>query len=189
MTFSVDDFLGEFEAPTVEVPVCPRADLLEEHRRLDRELAEAGKRGDIGGLAGSGTRQLAEQVRDLETQIEGATRTFRFRALSRRRWLALQAQHPPSKADKADGWGYNPETLPVAAIAACAVEPTMTEEQAGKLADLLPLGEFSRIWVAVNNLNLGANEAPKSVLATAILRTNGASSTTAAPEESLEASS
>lgn len=189
MTFSVDDFLGEFEPPSIEVRVCPRADLLEEHRRLDRALADAGGRGDIGGLAGGATRDTAKRVAEVEEQIEAATRAFRFRALSRRRWRALLAAHPPRKQDKADGVDFNPETFPVAAIAACAAEPSMTDEQAEQLADRLPLGEFERLWQAVVSVNLGASETPKSVLATAILRTNGASSTSAARGESPGASS
>lgn len=189
MTFSVDDFLGEFEPPTVEVRVCPRADLLEQHRLLDRQLAEASTKSAGGSLAGDDTRTLADEVTALEERIEQATRTFKFRALSRRRWRSLLGAHPPLKQHKADGLDFNPETFPVAAIAACAVEPAMTDEQAEKVADAIPLGEFEKMWAAVLQVNLGASDTPKSVLATTIHRMNGAFSTTAPPEASPGASS
>lgn len=188
MTFSVDDFLGEFEAPTVEVRVCPRADLLEQHRLLERQLAEASSKGG-DSLASGPPRALADEVLALEDEIEQATRTFKFRALSRRRWRALLGAHPPLKQHKADGLDFNPETFPVAAIAACAVEPSMTAEQAEQVADALPLGEFDRMWAAVAAVNLGASDTPKSVLATTIRRMNGAYSTTAPPAGSPGASS
>ena len=188
MTFTVDDFLGEFEAPTVEVRVCPRADLLERHRLLDRQLAEASSK-DAGSLASGPPRSLADEVLALEEQIEASTRTFRFRALSRRRWRSLLGAHPPLKQHKADGLDFNPETFPVAAIAACAVEPTMTPEQAEQVADAIPLGEFERMWAAVLQVNLGASDTPKSVLATTIHRMNGASWTTAPRAASPGASS
>ena len=189
MTFSVDDFLGEFEAPTVEVQVCPRADLLEQHALLDRQLAEEGSKGSAGSLAGGKAKQLADQLLDLEAEIEAATRTFRLRAMSSRRWRSLLAAHPPTKQQKADGADFNPETFPVAALAACAVVPEMTLEQAEKIADALPLGDFQKLWSAVLTVNVGVNDAPKSVLATAIHRMNGASLTSAAPGESPGASS
>lgn len=188
MTFSVDDFLGEFEAPTVEVQICPRADLLEQHRLLDRQLAEESGKG-AGTLAAGPPKDLAEQLAALEETIEQGTRTFKFRALSRRRWRSLLGAHPPLKQHKADGLDFNPETFPVAAVAACAVEPAMTPEQAEQVADAIPLGEFEKMWAAVLQVNLGASDVPKSVLATTILRMNGAYSTTAPPEASREASS
>lgn len=188
MTFSVDDFLGEYEAPTVEVQVCPRADLLDRHRELERQLVDIGQRSN-SSLADNGARRLAEELRDLEQEMDATSRTFKFRALSRRRWRALMAAHPPLKQHKADQIDHNPETFPVAAIAACAVEPAMTEDQAQKLEDRLPLGQFQKLWGAILDVNLGVSDTPKSVLATTILRMNGASSTTAAPEESLGASS
>lgn len=188
MSFSVDDFLGEFEAPTVEVRICPRADLLEQHRQLDRRLVEESTKG-AGTLASGPPKDLADQLLALERDIDAATRTFRFRALSRRRWRSLLGAHPPLKQHKADGLDFNPETFPVAAVAACAVEPEMTQEQAEKVADAIPLGEFEKMWAAVLQVNLGASDGPKSVLATTIHRMNGAYSTTAPPAGSPGASS
>ena len=186
MSWSVDDFLDDFEAPTTEARICPRADLLEEHKAAERRLVESGQ--SSGSLAGE-ARDLAQQVRDLEEQIEQTTRSIKFRALSRRRWRTLLAEHHPLKVHKADGLDFNPETFPVAAIAACAVDPPLTQEQAERLADALPLGEFEKLWQSVLAVNLGVSDTPKSVLATAILRTNNGSSTTAAPGASPAASS
>ena len=186
MTWSVDDFLDDFQAPSIEARICPRADLLERHKEAERRLVESGQ--SSGSLAGEAA-ELAQRVRDLEDEIDASTRTIKFRALSRRRWRTLLAEHHPLKVHKADGLDFNPETFPVAAIAACAVEPSLTQEQAERLADALPLGEFEKLWQSVLSVNLGVTDTPKSVLATAILRTNNGSSTTAAPGASPAASS
>lgn len=188
MSWSVDDFLDDFEAPTTVVRICPRVDLRDRHAAADRALSDAVGRGS-SSLADDGPKQLAAEVRAIEDEIEAATREFRFRALSRRRWRALLAEHHPQKPHKTEGLDFNPETFPVAAIAACAVEPEMTVEEAERLADRIPLGEFERMWGAVLQVNLGVSDAPKSVLATATLRMNGAFSTSAAHGESPEASS
>ena len=188
MTWTVDDFLGEYEAPTTEVEVCPRPELVIRHQELERRLVEAGQ-SSSSSLADSGSKDLARELQELEQEMSETARKFRFRALSRRRWRSLLAAHPPLKQHKLDNFDYHPETFPVAAIAACAIEPVMTPEDAGKLEDLLPLGQFQKLWGAVLDVNLGVSDAPKSMLATAILRMNGASSTTAAPGESPGASS
>jgi hypothetical protein len=188
MTWTVDDFLGEYEAPSTEVEVCPRAELVAKHQELERRLVEAGQ-SSSSSLADDGSRRLAEQLQAVETEMSDTARRFRFRALSRRAWRDLLSQHPPRKQDKADQLDFNPETFPVAAIAACALEPAMTAEQASLLEDRLPLGQFQKLWGAVLDVNLGVSDTPKSVLATAILRMNGASSTSAASAASPEASS
>lgn len=189
MTFTVDDFLGDFTPPTVDVRICPRTDLRDKHRELERRLVESSQSPSSSLADSGGAKGLAEELQAVEAEMEAATRSFRFQALSRRRWRGLLAGHPPQKQHKSEGLDFNPETFPVAAIAACAVEPAMNAEQAEKLADALPLGEFERLWAGVLEVNLGVSGNPKSMIATAILRTNGASSTTAALEESPEASS
>ena len=98
-------------------------------------------------------------------------------------WAGAQAASDPGRPVVV----YSP---PVAAIAACSVEPKMNAEQAERLADTVSDGEFSKLWQAVLAANLRVGDGtPKSVLATTILRTNGASLTSAAGLASPEASS
>lgn len=187
--WSIDEFLGEYQTPTIEVGVCPRRDLVNEHARLDEELAKS-RLSSLGTLAESSDQHdAAERLQELEDEIAAATRTFRFKALSRQRWRALMAEHAPDKEHKADGLDFNPETFPPVAISACSDAPAITKDQAARLVDTLPLGEFQKLWAAVLDVNIGVTQTPKSALATGILRMNGGSSTTAPPEESLGASS
>jgi hypothetical protein len=86
---------------------------------------------------------------------------------------------------------HNPDTFPVAAIAACASDPVLTEEQAQRIHDTVRLGDWERIWATVRSLNTDQAAAPKSVAAGLIdaALASAASSTTAAPATSPAASS
>ena len=189
--WSLDEYLGDGDGGyTVDVPIKPRG-LVKKHAELEREVIERSQ-GSMS-LAGDNTaRQMAEGLQELERRIDEQTRTYSFRAVSRRRWRALMAEHPPTKEHRDQGADFNPETFPVAAIAACCVEPKLTPDEVQALEDdpEFSTGDFEMLWNGCLAANLGVvNDTPKSVLATAILRTNGASSTTAAPEASPAASS
>ena len=191
MSWSLEEFLdGGDDGYTVEVPIKPRA-LVKKHAELERAIIDRTK--DTESLAGdSVSRDMAEGLRELERRIDAQTKTYRFRAVSRRRWRALLAEHHPTKKQRDEGHDFNPETFPVAAIAACSVDPKLTVDDVNALEDdeTFSTGDFELLWNGVLAANLGVvSETPKSVLATAILRTNGASSTTAAPGGSPEASS
>lgn len=186
--FTVGQFIDEYQGPTVSVQVCPRVDLRDRHAELEVLLAEA-TRSASGGLADDTVQRLAREIAALEDEIDQSSRTFVFRALSRRRWRALLADHPPRDEDRKGGADFNADTLPAAAIAACAVEPRISADEAVLLEDAINLAEFEKLWGAVLAANLGANDIPKSLIATAVLRTSAASSTTAALEDFLAASS
>lgn len=192
MTFSLDEFLGDDGDGdyTVDVPIKPRS-LAKKHADLERLIQQA--MGKSSGLAGdSELREMAEALQELERRIDEQSTVYTFRAVSRRRWRSLMAEHPPKKGHKEDGLDFNPETFPPAAIAACSVSPKLTLEQAKALEDddTLSAGDFELLWSGVLAANLGVlADTPKSLIATAILRTNGASSTSAAPGASPAASS
>ena len=190
--WSLDEFLGEGDGEgfTVDVPIKPRA-LVKKHADLERAIIERSQ--DGGSLAGDDLlRTMSEGLQELERRIDEQARIFSFRGVSRRKWRDLLAQHPPRKQDREVGDDFNPETFPAAAVALCSVSPKLTEDEAKALEDDddLGTGGFEQLWNGVLAANLGVvNDTPKSVIATAILRTNGASSTTAAPGASPAASS
>lgn len=191
MSFSLDEFLGDDGGGdyTVDVPIKPRG-LVKKHSDLERLIQQ--EMGKSSSLAGGEVREMAEALQELERRIDEQAEIYTFRAVSRRRWRSLMAEYPPKKEHKADGFEFNPETFPTAAIAACSVSPKLTLEQAKALEDdeNLSNGDFELLWSGVLTANLGVvADTPKSLIATAILRTNGASSTSAAPEASPEASS
>lgn len=178
----LDAWLEECKPRTVEVSVCGRGDLLEQHTAAEAALTQAGSPDEM--------RELAERVQAIEAEIQAATRTFRFRSVSTLEWTNLLAQHPPTKDQlKADPLAeFNPETFPPAAVAACSADG-ITIEQAQRLHRTLREGEWRKIWSAVLQVNLGAVDPPKSLLAGAVLRSNGASGITRADMASPAASS
>lgn len=165
----LEDFLDDFHLPEASVPICARGDLQAEFDQLAQELEVARRSPDADTLAGTSgrTRAIAERMEELRQEMKAHTRVFRFRALPQRKWSDLLAAHPARKEDApAD---FNRETFPVAALAACAVHPKMTVEQAGKLVDRISSGQWSRLWLAILNLQQGGGDVPFSAAASAIL--------------------
>lgn len=180
--FDIDSWLDNYQPRTTEASITVRYDLLDEHQRLELKLAEA--RDDPE------RRHLAEKVVALEDEIAESTKVFTFHDIGGR-WIALIGEHPPTKAQvEGDAnLDHNPETFPPAAIAESSVDPKLTVRQVERLRDKLRLVEWQKLWAAVLEANLGVAAAPKSLLAGAVLRLNGVSATTPAPEGSPAASS
>lgn len=177
----LDAFLDSYQPRTVTVPICREASLLDEHARL-----EAQAQAEIGSLAGP---SRAAELAALEVRIEEASTPFVFRALSRKAWADLLKAHPPSKEDLKARVDFNPDTFPHAAIAACSVDPDITEAQAVRLGEVLPQGEWEKCWAAVLTCNVEEVTPPKSLLAAVARTMSNGSSTTASPTGSLGASS
>lgn len=192
MSFSLDEFLGDDgdDDFTVDVPIKPKG-LAKKHAELERLIQQ--KMGQSSSLGGdSELREMASALQELEQRMDERTKVYKFRGLAPARWRALKAEHPPTKEHKAGGLDFNPDTFPAAAIAACCVEPQMTlaEAKALEADESVSSGDFELLCDGVFTANMGVlTDTPKSVLATAILRMNGASLTTAAPEASPGASS
>lgn len=170
--------------------ICLRQDLVGQHIEKDAELQRLTEQFAEGILKPKAVQELAQQVRDLEAEIEANTVEFVFESKPERDWTSLVAAHPPTKKQleanrNAD---HNPDTFRPAAIAATCVDPAMTVEDAAQMRDLLHPASFDHLWQTCRVLHLGGDN-PKSTLAGLILRRNGASGTTAVPEEYLEASS
>jgi hypothetical protein len=195
MPDSIDDILATTENPAyvrvATARVLLRQDLAARHEELDAQLTAAMEAD--GRLTGIGdapqSPAVAEQVRALEAEMESLTVPFRFRALSKRVWSDLIAQHPPTKDQTRahPQLDHNPETFPVAAVAASCIDPAMTLEQAQRLETSLNQSQWGRLWAACLDANVGV-DAPKSVAAGMLRRLNGASerplTTTAFPAAS-----
>lgn len=181
--WDVDNWLDGFRAKRTSVQVCQRGDLLDEHARLERELARA-RAAAADDLFSQEVVDAAARLEEIEQLVSESQVTFVFEALSARAWQDLVRRHPPRRDAAEDREiGANADTFPDAAIAACAVEPVLTEDQAVRLADALPLGEWRKLWQAVLTVNAGDARPPKSALAAAIgaRLQSERSSTTAAP--------
>ena len=192
-TATLDDILAAAEnrdhARTATVRVLLRQDLAAKHAELDAELTAASARDQLVNEPDRAPA-LAADIEALEAEMEAAKVEFRFRSIGRKAWADLLAKHPPSKAQmQADRrTTFDPETFPIAAIAAsCIIPEGMDEAAAKRLETALSDAQFSQLWNACIDANLGGVDLPKSLTAGLIRRVSGRSATTAAPGESLEA--
>jgi hypothetical protein len=181
--FDVDAWLDDYQPHTSEARVCTRFDLLTEHTKLEDKLAASGPDGDD-------RHKLAERIVALETEIAETEKVFKFHDIGGR-WLALVGEHPPTKDQLAadPALDHNPDTFPPAVIAESSTEPKLTVRQVERLREKLQMVQWQKIWAATLEANLGMVAVPKSLLAGAVLRLNGASATTAVPKGSPAASS
>jgi hypothetical protein len=152
---------------------------------LDAQLSAADKE------TISGAPDLARQVQELEAEIDAAKVEFRFVSVGHRQWADLMAAHPPTREQKKlnPRSDHNPETFPVAAIAASCQRPELSVEEVQRLERALNDAQFNALWAKCLEANLGGLESPKSAAAGLIARLNVGSGTIAASGESLEASS
>lgn len=189
--FDVDEFLSDYKPRSISLDVCSRADLLDEHARLEQSVLS---RSQSETLRDPDLERIRARLVEIEREMSEASRTFTFQALSARRWQDLIRAHPPSKAQIAQhgpGLDHDPDRFPIAAVAASSLAPKLTEDQVLRLADMLPHGEWTRIWSAVREVNMDGVTVPKALvvgLIDAAFQSVG-SSTTAPLEGSPGASS
>jgi hypothetical protein len=187
MPASFEDVLAQARPVTRTVRLCLRGDLLAAREQLERQLFDA-RAADANSNALPTAPAIADRLAAAEAEADAAAVEFVFRALSRRAWIALLDAHPPTDKDSDDGLQFN-AGFPAAAISACAVEPEMTVDQVEQLLDRVSTAQYDALWIGVLSANVGADDIPKSVAATAVRAASGTRSTTAPDTESLGASS
>lgn len=124
----------------------------------------------------------AKKLRDatLEIEIEGGDPLpLKVRALKRKDYRDLMDAHPSDNEDE----DWNPDTFPPALIAAAAVEPEFTLEEATQLWDEWEIAEAARVFLVCFNLN--ENPAGVSFMLPGFGKTDdsGLNSTIASPLE------
>lgn len=171
MATSIDDILGQLTLPERVYPLCVRPDLQVQWEQAEAEVVAA-QRDNLDSLAGTSraATAAAKKVQALEAEMAEHTVPFRLRALTHKAWSDLVAAHPPREGENDGAW--NGETFGTAMLAACAVEPAMTEEQAGLLVDRLTMGQWNELQVTLFGLNTNGVEIPKSRRASEVLRSS-----------------
>jgi hypothetical protein len=193
------DLRSLFGVRRVECRVLFDQTLYDEHAALeDRFHALVQGNDKNGSLADAADAMvIAERLNELQEQITDAEVVIVVQSIGTKRWLALKAEHPPTREQRLAGLDVNHDTFAPAAVVACTVEvrdPTdperrMTPELAELMYELLPQREFERVFAPIVDLNVGSDGRPKSLIASVARRLNGASPTTVAPEESHDPSS
>lgn len=186
MTGSVDDLIASAQTRTLKVSVCARGDLVNRHAELVDELntAIAASSDSLGNGNRSEIDRLHAEVDAVEAEQEESTTEFTLTSIGALSWSSLLRKHPPPPEVKGQ-LAFNLASFPPAAVAACVVEPEMTEPQAARLYDVLPSGEWDKLFAAAFTLNEQGTPHPKLSAAIGNLLRSGQSSTTAAPTESL----
>lgn len=179
----LDTILEQATPAERTVQVCVAGKLLAEYEHLERELARAqtadAQRSSLGDVPQA--PPIARRLVEIEERMQAATHEFRFRALEPKPWSDLLAEHPgrPGKTE-----GFNAETFPAAAIAACCVEPAGLDSVPAveRLFAVLNPAQRADLFDGVWTVNTATVTVPFSASASAVLRASGPSSTTAQPE-------
>lgn len=166
--FNIEDVIREAELPTRTVRICVKGDLRvryeDLHAELEAKSAEVQGRGDES-LAGAGDlRGLAEQVKDAAVEMHKHMRKFVFRAISGN-WASITKKHQDEQGGIKDSAAWSAEL-----VAAAAVSPPMTAEQARRLFQKLSQGDVDLLFMTARKANFdNSAEVPKSRLASEIL--------------------
>ncbi len=183
------DVVAQAKPRTSSVRLCLRGDLVQEHERLEHELAEA-RRSDEDSNEPDRAPDIARRIVDIERQMREDGTEFVFRAIGKTAWSDLLAKHPPTKDQRDLKLDHNPETFSVAAVAASLTEPADADlDVVEELSAVLSIGQWAKLWSACVQANIGGEMPGESSAASAVLRSFDQSSTTARHAASLAASS
>lgn len=167
---NIDALLEQARRPERTVEVCLRGDLRAEFELLEEQLREADKK-ERTSLADPGPAPIIEQMDELREQMRGATIRIRLRAMPRRDWATLVAEHPPRDDVAADkGRLVNMSTFFDAAVPRCIVDPDLSPQQFDRMVDAISNGQWSELANAAWLVNTGAVDVPFSPVASRISR-------------------
>jgi len=109
--------------------------------------------------------QLKSKKRRSQTvtiDLNGSEVELKFEAISYKELDALQAKHPPTQDQRVNGASFNRNTFPPALIAACSVEPKITETDAREIwsSEEWSTGELNTLFDAVSGLCMKGLDVP-----------------------------
>lgn len=133
-------------------------ELRDREAALRRQIAALRQQATLGqvsdtfmGLAdgNGGGGQLADlelELQQLREEAEASEVTFTFQAIGHSYMEELQLAHPPTAAQKRDNYQHNPDTFGPALVAACLVEPDLTEAEVRELWREWSPGMVNTLW-------------------------------------------
>ncbi|GAA0853490.1 hypothetical protein ACFQVD_26455 [Streptosporangium amethystogenes subsp. fukuiense] len=174
-TSAIADIIGQVKRPEKTVPICLAGDMQAEFEDLERDLAIARDKPAEGTLAGGSNpiaTTIAQKIVELRERMREHTTVFRFRGLPRRAWSDLVAECPPAEGAEESGADVDWETFAVALVATCAVEPQMSVDEAGQLAEVLTQAQWDSLFTAAYSVNKRDVDVPFSYAASAVLQSS-----------------
>ena len=98
--------------------------------------------------------------------MRGSEVTFKFRGISAAAYSAIQERFPTE--GNRGGWDVIKGAH--ALLAACAIDPVMTEDQAARLVDQISNGQLDKLFSAALLATQGDSSVPFSARASELLR-------------------
>jgi hypothetical protein len=166
MGLSIEDLIGSAKPPVRSVTICMDQSMQAEHDELVERLDQV--RRDNPAKMGDTAEghDLAVRIGEVEEAMQKHLQTFRLKGLSKGALNVLYKRFPSK--DKQQVW--DAEAGGHALVAAAALDPEMTEEQAERLIDALSQGQASLLvgtaWLA----STGSSAVPLSARASELRR-------------------
>ena len=178
--------LAAAKLPERQVRICLNGDLQARFDELEHELKKRvgidqqrpARMGDEVGTA-----DLAAELNDIRERMEEATQTFLVRALPRAKWAEKRRQHPPGDDEGDRSLGVALEPFMAEVMPLCIVDPEMDEADWEQLQDVLPGGEFDKLFSAVWDVNRSSVDVPFSRLASLVTRSSGGEQNSPEPSD------
>jgi hypothetical protein len=116
--------------------------------------------------------QLKNKKRRRDTltmEIDGESVSMVFEAISYKELDALQAKHPPTQDQRIAGAAFNRNTFPPALVAACSLEPKLSEADTREIwtSEEWSTGELNTLFDTVSNLCMKGLDVPFTETASA----------------------
>lgn len=162
---SITDILAQAKPRERVVKVCIRGDLAGEAERLNDELTQVNEDWQPSDMTDVHPgRKLAAQLKAVWEQIREAEVPFTLRYIGDKAYSDLLAANPSDN----DNELFGPDFIK-ALIAACCVDPLMSEAEAIALFETLNQGEQKRLFDAAWDVHNSSEIIPFSLAASALL--------------------
>lgn len=98
----------------------------------------------------------------VNVEVNGEQLSLVFEAISYKELDALQAKHPPTQDQRIAGNVFNRNTFPPALVAACSMDPKITEADAREIwtSEDWSTGELNTLFDAVSGLCMKGLDVP-----------------------------
>lgn len=150
----IDDIINDVKPAEASTDLCLRGDLLSEYDRLREQLDQFDEWEPSGFSDVDPRTEIRARLAALRAEMQESTRTFKFRSIGDQASSDLLVKHPAPKNEQGvEEYAWDPQTYPCALVAASAVDPVMTEDQAKRLFDKLNLAQRNRLFGAAHRAN------------------------------------
>ncbi len=151
---SIRDIINEIKPAMSQASICLRGDLLVQYDDLTAQLEQYDGWEPESLSDADPRRPLREALKALRDEMQAATVKFTFKTIGDKAASDLLSKHPSPKDEEGnEKYAWNPQTYPAALVAACAVDPSMSEAEAGELFDQLNLAQRNDLFGAALRAN------------------------------------